>query len=152
MRINFVNGTLSTLEERFDTILYIDVLEHIEDHKSEMKLAWERLNKGGRIIVLSPAFQFLYSPFDEKIGHFRRYTKKSLRDTAPDLKDRLVKLKYLDSVGLLASLVNSLFMKISDPTLEQIKIWDTFMVPVSNKIDFLFSAFVGKQVMGVWEK
>src|SRR5262249_44837670 len=73
-------GTTRNLRfsERYDSILYIDVLEHIEQDAAEMVLAASYLRPGGHLIVLSPAHQSLYTPFDQAIGHFRRYTRRSL--------------------------------------------------------------------------
>ena len=69
-----VCGTLSSLAgQQFDTIIYIDVLEHIENDRQELNQAASHLRPGGRIIVLSPAHQRLFSEFDSAIGHFRRY-------------------------------------------------------------------------------
>ena len=66
-----VSGTLQSLDPnwKFDTIIYIDVLEHIEDDRKELENAASRLRTGGRIIVLSPAYQWLFSTFDTGIGH-----------------------------------------------------------------------------------
>ncbi len=78
-------GTLSSTDpnETFDTIIYIDVLEHIEDDAAELLAAAQQLLPGGRVIVLSPAHQWLYTPFDAAIGHFRRYNRSSLRKVSP---------------------------------------------------------------------
>ncbi len=93
-------GTLENHAEFdcFDTILYVDVLEHIEDDKGELVRALSLLRPGGRLVVLSPAHQWLYSRFDRAIGHFRRHTRRALRAIAPAgaVLERLV---YLDSVG-----------------------------------------------------
>ena len=58
---------------QFDTLIYIDVLEHIENDREELVNAAKLLRTGGRIIVLSPAHQWLFTLFDATIGHFRRY-------------------------------------------------------------------------------
>ena len=63
-------------DERFDTILYIDVLEHIDDDFSELARSATHLRPGGHIIVLAPAHQALYSPFDKAIGHFPATTRR----------------------------------------------------------------------------
>ena len=69
-----VAGTVSELEigAAFDTVLYIDVLEHIEADAEELAAAADLLRPGGHLIVLVPAFPFLYSPFDASVGHHRR--------------------------------------------------------------------------------
>ncbi|MEI7733408.1 MAG: class I SAM-dependent methyltransferase [Verrucomicrobiota bacterium] len=146
-------GTLESLAstEVFDTILYIDVLEHIEDDCGELRRAARHLAPGGRLVVLSPAHGWLFSPFDKSIGHFRRYTAKMLASlTPPELC--LARAFYLDSVGLLASAANRLLLRQSLPTLKQIQVWDRFMIPCSRILDPLTGHRLGKTVVGVWER
>jgi SAM-dependent methyltransferase len=146
-------GTLADLDERdcFDTILYMDVLEHIEDDRGELARAAEHLKPGGKLVVLSPAHQWLFTPFDASIGHFRRYTKATLRAAAPR-ELPLIRLSYLDSVGMMASLGNRLVLKSSMPTPGQIALWDRLMVPLSRWIDPLTAHMIGKSVLGVWQR
>lgn len=148
-----VCGTLSDLKpsERFDTIIYIDVLEHIEHDAEELKAAAGRLRPGGRIVVLSPAHQRLYTPFDKAIGHFRRYSREMLRKISPS-GVRIEELVYLDCAGLLASTANAMLLKQSMPTKEQLGIWDKWLVPVSKVVDRYFGHSVGKSVIGIWRK
>ena len=77
--------TLSDLDadETFDTILYIDVLEHIEHDMAEVELAARHLNAGGYLIVLAPAHQGLFSPLDTAVGHYPRYSRASLLAITP---------------------------------------------------------------------
>jgi SAM-dependent methyltransferase len=149
-RFEPVAGTLDDLPgRRFDAILYLDVLEHIEDDAAEMRRAAEHLNPGGCLIVLAPAHQWLYTPFDQAIGHFRRYTRKTLAAAAPPSLRR-EKLIYLDSVGLAASLANRVLLRQSMPRVAQIRTWDRLMVPVSRVVDPLIGNRAGKSVLGVW--
>lgn len=134
-----------------DTILYIDVLEHIEDDEGEMRIATSHLEPGGHVVVLSPAFNSLYSPFDKAVGHFRRYTKQDLpRLTADGLS--LKRAFYLDSVGFFASMTNRMFLKSTMPTAAQLALWDRAMVPVSRLIDPLFGTAFGKTIVAIWQK
>ena len=146
-------GTLATLapEERFDAVLYVDVLEHIEDDRGELMRAAARLAPGGRLVVLAPAHQSLYSEFDQEIGHFRRYDRRSLRALAPPGVE-LTQLAYLDSVGWLASLGNRLLLRRSLPTPGQIRLWDDWMVPASGVLDRVLGGRFGKSVLGVWRR
>jgi len=146
-------GTIETLpaEAQFDAILYIDVLEHIEDDRAELARAAARLKAGGALVVLAPAHPFLFTPFDAAIGHFRRYTHASLHQAAPAAL-RLEKLVYLDAAGMLASAANRLLLRSAMPTERQILTWDRLLVPVSRLIDPLFAGRVGKSVLGIWRK
>jgi SAM-dependent methyltransferase len=149
-RYEAVVGTLQDLPgRRFDAILYVDVLEHIEDDQAELRRAASHLNPGGAVIVLSPAHQWLFTPFDQAIGHFRRYSKRGLAAAAPP-ELRQEKLIYLDTVGLAASTANRLFLKSAMPTNAQIQTWDRLMVPLSRFLDPLLGYQVGKSVLGVW--
>lgn len=146
-----VEGTLDTLdpESRFDSILYVDVLEHIEDDQQEFERALGRLKPGGHLVILCPAHQFLYSPFDQAIGHFRRYNKRMYRALSTV---RPTRLEYLDTVGLLASIANKLLLKQSYPTEKQISLWDRVFVRASLLIDPLTLRLMGKSILGVWTR
>ncbi len=74
---NFFGRTI-TEEEHFDSVLYVNVLEHIEDDMSELIKAHDALVSGGHLLIFAPALPALYSNMDRQIGHFRRYTKKNL--------------------------------------------------------------------------
>ncbi len=147
------HGTTESLpsEAFFDTILYIDVLEHIEDDQRELDVAYQHLNPGGHLIVISPAHEQLFSEFDKSIGHLRRYTKQTLAKVAPKSMD-LRRMHYLDSCGAILSLGNALLLKKSMPTLNQIQIWDKLVIPCSRIMDHFLKSFFGRSVMGVWRK
>ena len=146
-----VAGTIDRLsaEDRFDTILYIDVLEHIADDADELRRAAAHLAAGGRLAVLAPAHQFLFTPFDAAIGHHRRYSKRGLLRLAPPQLN-LVDVRMIDSFGLLASLGNRLLLRSSMPSEEQILLWDRVLVPLSRVGDRLSLHRIGKSVLVVW--
>ena len=129
-------GTVASLpsEDRFDTILYVDVLEHIEDDRGELTGSAARLRPGGHVVVLAPAHQGLYSPFDKAVGHCRRYSKRSLLAAAPATLQP-VAAYYLDAVGMVASLANRLLLRAFMPTYDQLMFWDRVLVPASRVID-----------------
>ena len=144
-------GTIDQLTETFDTIIYIDVLEHIEADAEEMRKAASLLNPGGHIIVLSPAFQFLYNPFDKVIGHYRRYNKRMLRKISAPLL-QIVSNDYYDSVGYFAALMNKLLLRQKYPTIKQVLFWDRWMIPISKITDKLFFHSFGKAIIAIWKK
>jgi protein-L-isoaspartate O-methyltransferase len=146
-------GTLRDLaaDETFDTILYIDVLEHIANDFREMSAAFAQLAPKGKIVVLSPAHPWLYTEFDRALGHFRRYTRQSLRDCTPP-GATLVELYALDSFGLMASVANKLLLHQSMPSPKQIAFWDRCLVSLSRGTDPLIGFSLGKSLIAVWQK
>src|SRR6202049_3871775 len=146
-------GMLPDLEpqEKFDAILYIDVLEHIEEDREELILAAQHLKKDGVIVVLAPAFPWLYTPFDSAIGHYRRYTRRSLRAVAPHgLREE--KCIYLDAFGVLASAGNLLFLQATNASVGQMRFWDNYLVPLSRFMDPLLAFSLGRSVLAIWRK
>jgi len=146
-------GTIKDIppDRKFDVVIYIDVLEHIENDSLELIKTGAYLKTGGKLIVLAPAFQFLYSSFDRTIGHYRRYNAMQMKNiTPPSLQ--LQKVIYLDSMGFFASATNRLLLNQSLPTTQQIKFWDKCLVPVSKITDRLFFFTFGKSILAFWKK
>jgi SAM-dependent methyltransferase len=137
--------------ERFDTILYIDVLEHIEDDRGELERAARHLDPGGSIVVLAPAHDFLFTAFDQSIGHFRRYDRAGLVRIAPP-GCTIAFCRYLDSAGMLASLANRLLLRQAAPRRGQILFWDRVLVRSSLALDALTLGRIGKSIVCVFKK
>lgn len=151
--VSVLESTIQALDadEVFDTVLYVDVLEHIEDDASELRAASAHLVTGGHLVVVSPAHPWLYSPFDEAIGHHRRYTRSMM--CVFDLPGMtLSRVRYLDVAGLAASAVNRFLLRQSRPTDSQIAIWNRVLVPCSRVLDPLVAYTVGKSILAVWTK
>lgn len=151
--IEIITGTLDGMDSsrKFDAIIYIDVIEHIENDSEELKKAAYFLKPNGHLIILVPAHNYLFSKFDKSIGHYRRYDKDMLANVVPKGFQK-VDLLYLDSIGLFASLANKWFLKQDYPKLKQIKFWDNYMIPVSKIMDVISFYSMGKTVVGVWKK
>ena len=153
-RCEVIHGTLPSPkvpDSSFDSVLYIDVLEHIEDDENELKIAASHLKTGGHLIVLSPAHPMLYSPFDNAVGHYRRYSRSALVSLHPPSM-QLVHVEFLDSLGLLASLANRMLLKQEEITPSQITMWDRYMIPISKVLDPLIGRRLGKSILAIWQK
>jgi SAM-dependent methyltransferase len=147
---SIINGIITDIaDKKFDTIIYIDVLEHIEASVAEIQQVKARLKPGGHLIILVPAYNFLYNNFDKKIGHFRRYNKRLLLQEV-DGSLRKERLFYLDSLGFFASLANKLILKKELPSLENVRFWDNWLVPPSKVFDVLYFRSFGKSLIGVF--
>ncbi len=143
--------TDNVISGSFDTVIYIDVLEHIEADAAELQKAFSILRKKGHLIILSPAFNCLYSPFDKAIGHYRRYTKKTLSRISP-FGTNPIQIKYYDNIGFFAAFMNKLLLKQRYPSIKQVLFWDRWMVPVSKITDNIFFHSFGKSIIGIWKK
>ena len=103
--------------------------------------------------MLSPAHGWLFSAFDKAIGHYRRYTRKSMERTAEGINElRLARGWYLDACGFFASAAYRVLLRQAMPTLPQILFWDRVLVPCSRVLDHLLFHRFGKSVLAIWKR
>ena len=78
---NTIIGTSEDLasDDLFDTVIYYDVLEHIEQSHQEIERIAKHIRVGGRILIVVPAYPALYNEFDKAVGHFRRYNRSLMK-------------------------------------------------------------------------
>jgi SAM-dependent methyltransferase len=83
-------------QEKFDSVVCLNVLEHIEFDKKALKNIQKLLKPSGKLILLVPAHKFLYSDFDKELGHFRRYAKNEIEEKLLEIGMEKVELKFLN--------------------------------------------------------
>ena len=151
-RIKIINKKFELKKNFFDTILYLDVVEHIENDTLEIKNAFKSLRKGGKLIINVPAFQHLYSQFDKDIDHIRRYSKSDFKKILDKLKIRHYQIIYFDSLGYMLSLLSKIFVKnYRNHFAKKIKFWDT-LIPISKFFDKVLFYSFGKSLLVIIEK
>ena len=151
-KIKISSHYTSQIEEKFNTILYMNVLEHIEDDKEEVNIAVSKLNQGGHLIILVPAHNELYSKFDKEIGHFRRYKVDFFNQLNIDNVE-IIKLQYIDCSGYFLYYLNKFFFKNEVyPSLLKIFIWDKIFTPLTIILDKLLNYRYGKNVLCVMKR
>ena len=144
--------TQNIKENKFDTIFYLDVIEHVEDDKFELDTAYNLLKKNGHLIIIVPAFQILFSKFDQKVGHFRRYRKEFFKRYSEEKNLKIKKLVYFDFLGFFIILFSKLLnLTNSKKTTLGIKIWN-FLIPLSRLIDKITFHSIGKSIVCIYEK
>ena len=151
-KVSTYNKKFITQKEKYDSVLYLDVLEHIKDDKNEIIKAIKSIKKGGYLIINVPAYSHLYSKFDNDVGHHKRYEKKDIRIILKGLEFKKVDLTYYDSIGYMLSLLSKLTSSDYKKRFEQkIKVWD-FLIPLSKKIDYLINNLFGKSLLVILKK
>ena len=125
------------------------VLEHVEDDRRTVGMLAETLGTGGRLLIYVPAIPALYSAMDKQVGHLRRYTKKGLAKLAEDSGLIVESICFLDSLGVLASLLYKFTNGGGGINPLMLRIYDRVAFPISLLFDKLLRQVVGKNLIMV---
>jgi SAM-dependent methyltransferase len=98
LRLPEADGSLAA--ERLDTVICLNVLEHVPADLASLAAMRALLKAGGRLVLLVPSLPSLYGTLDEALGHVRRYTPAELRRKFPDAGFRLLHLEYFNLAGI----------------------------------------------------
>lgn len=138
-------------DESIDYIYSFDVLEHIEDDQQALRELFRVLKPGGKIFIYVPAGPALYSRFDKKIGHHRRYKRRELKEKALSAGFTILKAKFHDFLGYFAAYYNKISGKESLDG-KMVSIYDRFFFPITNFMEKIIPPPFGKDVMLLMEK
>jgi|TARA_B100000780_G_C21114761_1_gene450917 hypothetical protein len=151
-KILFYNKKFDGSKNKYNTILYLDVLEHIKDDQKEINKAFTSLKKGGSLIINVPAFSHLYSQFDKDVGHHKRYEKKDFDHLISKLKVKDFEYIYYDSIGYLLSLMSKMLITNYKKNFgNKIKLWDS-LIWISKITDKLLFNCFGKSLIVIIRK
>jgi SAM-dependent methyltransferase len=152
-RAKAVNDFFSSryAQEGFDSVVYINVLEHIQDDRAELANAREMLNPQGHLLLFVPALTRLYSGFDKQIGHFRRYTKQDLSGLVRDVGFTLVKAQYFDLAGIIPWYINFVLLRNSIGS-GSVSLYDRLVVPTMRLVESVVPPPIGKNVLLIGKK
>jgi SAM-dependent methyltransferase len=130
-----------------ESVLAINVLEHFDDDVALLRGLAGLAAPGGNLVIWVPAFPALYGEFDRRVGHFRRYTPRTLRDVAllAGLRPRTIR-----AVNLLGGL--AWWAAVSrggggTPDGRLAAVYDRFVVPLSRRLDRLAPVPFGQSVL-----
>ncbi|MDQ3748778.1 MAG: class I SAM-dependent methyltransferase [Acidobacteriota bacterium] len=139
-------------EQSPDSIIYINVLEHIEDDRLELEIIHRTLREKGRVFVFVPALPALFSEFDKQIGHFRRYRKTELAEKFHAAGFRILLSRYFDAAGIFPWLVKYRLLKSLTMESGAVHFYDKFVVPVAKPVESFLPLPLGKNLLFVAEK
>ena len=135
-----------------DSCVCLNVLEHIEDDREALRRMAAILQPGGVIVLLVPAFPSLYGPIDKLLGHFRRYTRPSIRQVAAAAGLRIKTLHYVNAIGFFGWWANAHVFRRTVHSEGQIGFFDRYLVPFSSRLEGLVKPPFGQSLLVVLRK
>ena len=137
------------LREKVDTVVMMNVLEHIEQDVEALRSVAKVTVPGGRIVLWVPGYMQLYGDFDRKVGHVTRYTPKTLRATVERAGLDIEVLKPINLLGGIAWWVAVRRGGASYPDPRLVKIYDRTVVPLTRLIERFIRPPFGQTVFCV---
>jgi 2-polyprenyl-3-methyl-5-hydroxy-6-metoxy-1,4-benzoquinol methylase len=138
--------------DHFDSAVLVNVLEHIEDDEQALRDLHDRLRPGGRVVVFAPAFDGLYSDFDRRVGHHRRYRKAQLVEVADRAGFSIVDARYVSALGALTWWAYARHMRGIPTASQNVRLWDRLIVPFVRRAETRKPPRFGQSVFLVGER
>ncbi|MEQ8711258.1 MAG: class I SAM-dependent methyltransferase [Rhodospirillales bacterium] len=138
--------TPSVADASYDTILLVNVLEHIEDDAAALAEFYRMLKPGGHLLLYVPALSFLFSPLDRLVGHYRRYHKPAMTALVRQAGFEIARATYCDMLGILPWYLVNRLMGATEINPAMAKLYDSVGVPVTRFVESLVPAPAGKNI------
>jgi 2-polyprenyl-3-methyl-5-hydroxy-6-metoxy-1,4-benzoquinol methylase len=148
----FLNGYDRKDDEDFDTIFYINVLEHVEHDTEEIILASQHLKDGGHMLIMVPALPMIYGELDKEFGHFRRYMKTELANKVKQANLNIVKMGFMDIAGILPWWFVYKVMGVKKLSARSVKIYDRLAIPICRFMEQILHVPIGKNLFLIAER
>jgi SAM-dependent methyltransferase len=137
--------------ERFDSVLGLNVLEHVKNDEFALQQLYKMLKDKGTMVLLVPCHKFLYNELDKKAGHFRRYTKKEIEYKVCKTQFIIQKVFYFNMLGIIGWYLNGSVAKNPQINANAYRIFDK-LVPVSRYIEMLLGRKFGLSIICILSK
>jgi glycosyltransferase involved in cell wall biosynthesis len=131
--LNYID-TIVEKNNQFDTVICMNVIEHVNDDQGALKNISKLLSDNGRAIVLVPRGMWLFGSQDEVLGHKRRYSKENISKLASDAHFEIENFISFNKISTLPWYVNGKLFNKKNFSRFQIKFLDVF-IPMLKKID-----------------
>jgi SAM-dependent methyltransferase len=135
-----------------DSIIYVNVLEHIADDEGELNAIHQTLAKDGYVFLFVPALSWLYGAFDERVGHVRRYQKSELEEKLRLAGFQIVLSRYFDLAGVAPWWIKYRLLRSATMEAGGVRFYDRYVVPVSRRLESVMNPPLGKNVILVARK
>lgn len=138
--------------ERLDTVVCINVLEHIAEDALALRSMYDLLQVGGHLIVFVPALPLLYGSLDAQLGHVRRYQRRELRDKVSAAGFTIERCRFFNSIGAALWLVASRICRQQEIRDHDVHLYDRFFVPVLSRVEHVIPAPIGQSLVIIGRK
>lgn len=134
--------------QKFDTVVFLNVLEHIEDDHQVLEQLYKVLCPKGNLILMVPAFQSLYGSMDAADNHYRRYSSGEVRKKLQRAGFNVKWLRYMNMPGFFAWFINGRILKRSLLPEGQLGLYNQ-IIPIVEQVERFLPLPFGQSVISV---
>lgn len=138
--------------KKFDTVVVLNVLEHIEKERDAIKYIFDILQPKGTAVILVPAMKFAYGEIDSQVGHHKRYEKPDMTALFKDNGFIIEKMFYMNWIGALGWAFNSRVLKRKLLPEYQSYIMNAILVPILQPLESLIKPPFGQSLITIARK
>jgi SAM-dependent methyltransferase len=142
LSVNDFEEQYASLLGKFDTVVALNVIEHIKDDRAAIRNCKKLLTENGRLVILVPAFQWLYNSLDRELKHFRRYSEKTLSAVVTGQGFVISALRYFNSPGIPGWWLSGTLFRNKMISRFQLSVYNS-LVPLFRIFDKLTSRVAG---------
>jgi SAM-dependent methyltransferase len=135
-----------------DAIVAVNVLEHIEDHELFLKEAHSAINPGGALLLFVPALPAIFGTLDKAFEHYRRYTRRSLREVIAAAGWSPKRVSYMNFPGIAAWFMAGRVMKKTSIAVNEAKTYDRLVVPILSRVETMIEPPIGSNLVAIATK
>ncbi|MGQ0792540.1 MAG: class I SAM-dependent methyltransferase [Deltaproteobacteria bacterium] len=151
-RVRAIHGKFDAPALSADSIVLVNVLEHIEKDELFLESAYSTLAPGGRILLFVPALPWIYGTLDEAVEHFRRYTKPSLCSKLKGAGFQIETARYFNLPGALSWFIAGRALKKKTISPSDVWFYDKWVVPWVSRLERLIEPPLGQSLIAVARK
>lgn len=151
--VEVLHEDFNTLDQtkKFDAVVLLDVIEHLEDDSAALKNANSLLAPEGRVIIKVPALPWIFGRMDEAVGHFRRYSKKTITELLVESGFNLKEVRFVNLPGIAGWWINGRLRSRENPEAGQVDLFNR-MVPLIRCLESVVSPPIGLSLIAIAEK
>lgn len=153
-RVRLLNGRLESFAGTLtaDSVVMVNVLEHVEDDDSLLRAIRQVLLPRGTLLLFVPALPWLFGSLDRAFEHFRRYTKAALAEKLRHAGFRIERLRYFNLPGVASWLLAGRILRRTTLRSNDVCLYDRLVVPWCSRLERVWEPPIGQSLVAVGRK
>ena len=153
-RVRTVKANIDQVDlvDAADSLVAVNVLEHVEDDEGFVRAAAKIVVPGGHLLLFVPAHQFLYGSLDAAFDHYRRYTKAGLSSLLSRSGWESLSISNINVAGILPWLVAGKLLRSTTIGHRQMRLFDRLVIPVIRRLESIREPFIGQSLLVIARK